>query len=65
MADCPSTEEEEDSIDLLQLAEYKLRESGRHVLLDKDKAGVWVFSLSQALDKGIAQDLGLDGLESK
>lgn len=60
-----SSEEEKDSAHLLQLAEYILREDGGHALLDKNKAGVWVFSLSQALDKGTAQKLGLDYLESK
>ena len=50
---------------MLQRAECILREDGRHVLLDKDRAGVWIFSLSQAQDQGIAQNLGLDGLESK
>ena len=60
-----SEQGEEDSSHLLQRAECILREDGRHVLLDKDRAGVWIFSLSQAQDQGIAQNLGLDGLESK
>lgn len=60
----PSSEDEED-LALLQSAEGKLREGGRHVLFDKDKAGVWAFSLSQALDEGIPRSFGLDGLESE
>lgn len=59
-----SSEGEEDSAYFLQVAEYILREDGHHVLLDKDKAGVWVFSLSQALDEGIVRHSGLDGLDS-
>ncbi|KAF6227881.1 hypothetical protein HO133_007609 [Letharia lupina] len=59
----PSNEDEDDLAHLLQLAACTLRENGRHVTLDKDKAGLWVFSLSQALDEGTAQSLGLDGLE--
>ena len=49
----------------LLLAEHILREDGRHVLLDMEDTGVWVFSLSHGLDEKIAQDLGLDGLEGE
>lgn len=59
-----SSEEVEELAHRLQSVQYALREDGRHVLLDKEKAGVWVFSLSEALDESIAQNLGLHGLES-
>ena len=58
-------EEEEDIGQLLELSEYKLRQTGRHVFVDRDKAALWVFSLSHALDEDIARTLGLDGLESE
>ena len=59
----PSSEEEEDLAQCLQSWEYKLRESGRHVILDKDKLGLWVFSLGQGEQESIAPTSGLDGLE--
>lgn len=61
----PSSEEVEDLAHLLQLMQHTLREDGRHVVLDKEKAGLWVFSLSEALDESIAQNSGVDGLESE
>lgn len=65
MQNPPSSEKEEDIAQFLQSSEHILRDDGYHVLLDKDKAGVWVFSLSQALDEGIARTWGIDGLESE
>ena len=59
-----SSEEAEDLAQYIQSSEYILREKGHHVLPDKEKAGVWVFSMTQPLDEGTAQNLGLEGLES-
>ena len=61
----PSSEEVEDLAHVLQSVQYKLREDGRHVVLDKEKAGLWVFSLSEIPDESIAQNSGVDGLESE
>lgn len=58
-----SSEDEANMAHDLHLAEHILREDGRHVLLDMEEAGLWVFSLSCGLNEGIAQRLGLDGLE--
>ena len=60
-----SSDKEEDLANYLHLFECTLREDGRHVLLDKDNAGAWVFSLSQAVDEGIVRTLSLDGFESE
>ncbi len=61
----PPSNEEEDLLHQLQLSEYILREDRRHVLFDKDKGGVWVFSVSQVLDEDVARTLSLDGFESE
>ena len=58
-----SSEGKEDLAQWLQLWEYILREKGLHVLLDEGRAGVWVFSLEQAVDEEIIQTSGLGGLE--
>ena len=61
----PPSNEEEDLSHHLQSSEYILREDRRHVLFDKDKGGVWIFSLSQLLDEDVARTLSLDGFESE
>lgn len=57
--------EERDARDFMQIIEYSFRERGYHVLLDKDKPGLWVFCLSEAEMEDIAQLQDLDGSECK
>ena len=46
----------------LHIAECILREQGKHVLLEQDNAGLWVFSLSKAEQEGVSQSLQSRGL---
>ncbi len=41
----------------LHIAECMLRECGKHVLLEQDNSGLWVFSLSKAEQEGVSQAL--------
>ena len=46
----------------LYIAECMLRECGKHVLLEQDSSGLWVFSLSKAEQEGVSQTLQSRGL---
>ena len=46
----------------LHIAECMLRECGKHVLLEQDNSGLWVFGLSKAEQEGIPQALRSRGL---
>lgn len=46
----------------LHIAECMLRECGKHVLLEQDNSGLWVFSLSKAEQEGVLQTLQSRGL---
>lgn len=48
--------------DQLYIAECMLRECGKHVLLEQDNSGLWVFSLSKAEQEGVPQALRSRGL---
>ena len=48
--------------DQLHIAECMLRECGKHVLLEQDNSGLWVFSLSKAEQEGVSKALELRGL---
>ena len=48
--------------DQLHIVECMLRECGKHVLLEQDNSGLWVFSLSKAEQEGVPQALRLRGL---
>ena len=48
--------------DQLHIVECMLRECGKHVLLEQDNSGLWVFSLSKAEQEGIPQALRSRGL---
>ena len=63
MQNPPSSHEEDDLAQSLQSWEYRLREGGSHVVLDKDQVSLWVFSLSQAEAVGTAPTSGLGGLD--
>ena len=43
--------------DQLHIAECMLRECGKHVLLEQDNSGLWVFSLCKAEQEGVPQAL--------
>lgn len=47
--------------DSLHFAECTLRENGKHVLLDEDDPGIWVFSLSKSEGDGVSQFLNSVG----
>ena len=46
----------------LYIAECMLRERGKHVLLEQDNSGLWVFSLCKAEQEGVTQCLQSRGL---
>lgn len=48
--------------DQLHNAECMLRECGKHVLLEQDNSGLWVFSLRKAEQEGVPQALRSCGL---
>lgn len=48
--------------DQLHIAECMLRECGKHVLLEQDNSGLWVFSLCKAEQEGVPQALRSRGL---
>ena len=48
--------------DNFHFAECILREKGKHVLLDEDDPGIWVFSLSKSEEDGVSQFLNSVGL---